>query len=178
MAVESNQPLDPSRAMSQLHRRRDAVMIVDVGKHSGKSVGKLILAEPAYVLRAFGQEDPDLAPIVQEAQRLIGIFDAKPLRAQCRGYNCDRAATRCTVYHRTCNPMYWCDHCDPHQLGARSGKLHDVRTYQDALAVGDAATWDRKWATRELIQQIAKAKGFTGQFDDDTQLQQFFCDAA
>lgn len=69
-----------------------------------------------------------------EVQRLIRIFDAKPFLRNCQGRDCTKPATRLTVYaDNVYAPMWWCDDCDPYQMGAKEGKLSSIKTYQDAL---------------------------------------------
>jgi hypothetical protein len=54
--------------------------------------------------------------------------------------------------------MWWCDTCDPYQMGANQAKLSLIRTYQDAnlphLGFGSP-----KSALRDLVKIVAVEKG-------------------
>ena len=50
------------------------------------------------------------------------------------GRDCTKPATCLSVYgDNVYAPLWWCDDCDPYQMGAREGKLSLIKTYQDAI---------------------------------------------
>jgi hypothetical protein len=111
-------------------------MYLKFGKHSDKSVEMIILKDPAYIEWILTVRNPEgrLAMVKIEAQRLIRIFDAKPFLRSCQGMGCTKPATHLTVYaDNVYAPMWWCDDCDPYQMGARDGKLSLIKTYQDTF---------------------------------------------
>lgn len=142
-----------------------AMMTVRFGKHTGKSVGLLVLKEPDYVAWLLTKCDLCRSALAasEEAVRLIGIFDAKPLLTNCSGRDCAATATRGTAYNSTTwSLMWWCDACDPYQGGAHGGKLHSIRTYQDAIDHVRIHCIARRDALCTLIRAIAVAKGLPG----------------
>ena len=111
-------------------------MYFKFGKHSDKSVEMIILKDPAYIAWILTVRNPKgRIPMIRiEAQRLIRIFDAKPFLRNCQERECTKPATRLTVYtDNVYTPMWWCEDCDPYQMGARDGKLSLIKTYHDAL---------------------------------------------
>lgn len=111
-------------------------MYLKFGKHSNKTVETLILKDPAYILWILTETNPKgrLLLVKTEAQRLIRIFDFKPFSRNCQGRDCTKPATSLSVYgDNIYSPMWWCDDCNPYQMGARDGKLSTIKTYQDAI---------------------------------------------
>jgi len=135
-------------------------MIVNFGKHKGKSVATLVLKEPSYIFWVLCQKDPGgpLARVKAESKRLIQIFNSKPFTEK-RCYGCKIQATRCTVYSSNVyGPMWWCNKCDPYQTGALTGKLESISAYIDALHHCDLYC-STKESMKNLIMTLAKAKG-------------------
>lgn len=136
-------------------------MYLKFGKNSNKSVEITILKDPAYILWILTVRNPNgrLAIVKPEVQRLIRIFDAKPFSRNCQGRECTKPATRLTVYaDNVYAPMWWCDDCDPYQMGARDGKLSTVKTYQDAC-LHHIQFHTPKTFLKDLVKTIAVEKG-------------------
>lgn len=136
-------------------------MKIGFGKHSDKSVAVLVLKEPGYISWALSQENPNgpLARVKGEAQRLISIFDSKPVQKQCCGCSCTNQATRCSVYrYNVCQPFWWCDACDPYQTFAAQGTLSTIKTFRNAVDFCASPGTIRK-DLKNLIVTMAQAKG-------------------
>ena len=94
-----------------------------------------------------------------EIERLVRIFDAKPFLRNCQGKDCTNPATCLSVYARSIYaPMWWCDYCDPYQMGARDGKLYLIRMYQDAILHHRTYGTSKK-ILKDLVKRIAMEKG-------------------
>lgn len=151
-------------------------MIVTFGKHRGQSVGSLILKEPDYIVWLLSEKKL-LGPALQaknEAVRLIHLFDAKLFQKKCSGDRCTSLSTRCTVYQTSVsNPQWWCDSCDPYQMGADGGKLQLINTYCDAIGHVGMYCNGRKESYRLLLKALVKAKGLPDRLSE-TQVSDFF----
>lgn len=136
-------------------------MKVGFGKHKDKSVATIVLKEPGYVAWVLSESRPSgpLARVKAEAQRLIAFFDSKPYQRRCHGHGCTKSATYCTVYRNNVyGPMWWCDDCNPYQMGATDGKLSGIRTYNDAINHCNVFC-TRRDALKDLVKIMAHAKG-------------------
>lgn len=136
-------------------------MYLKFGKNANKSVEMIILKDPAYTAWIFKVPNPAgrLAMVKIEAMRLIRIFDFKPILRNCQGRDCTNPATRLTLYaDNVYTPMWWCDDCDPYQMGARDGKLSSIKTYQDAL-LHHMQFGTPKNALKDLVKIVAVEKG-------------------
>lgn len=131
-----------------------------VGKHKGKSMEELVLKQADYIDWIFGQSPsgPLLAMQV-EAKGLVHKFDSKPFTARCLSSACGRPATRLSVYGNSISPYFWCDTCDPYEQGANQGKLQIFRTYGAALSHVGFFCSGRKSDVKDLIRDMAVAKG-------------------
>lgn len=119
-------------------------MQVGFGKHAEMDVRRLVVRHPDYVKWVLEQVQPrgQLAALAANLRHYIQVFDAKPFVEECsgrvKGERCTRTVTRGTAYssHGGLNVdlVWWCDACDPYQLGAVA-TLIDVRTYSGALSV-------------------------------------------
>jgi len=139
-------------------------MQVGVGKYSDKSVALVVLKKSEYVKWLL--ENPgisgQLAKVKTEAGRLISIFDAKPIKKNCGGHNCQNQAVRFSAYHGGQVDLYaWCDTCDECQAGAGRSKLSIVKTYMEALEHIDLYFDSRKTDYQQIIRNIASAKGLS-----------------
>lgn len=135
-------------------------MLVPVGKHKGKSVELLLLKESGYVQWLVQQNaSGPLLALQAEAKRLIQKFDLKPFQMKCNGNNCSAPATRLSVYGNNISPYWWCDKCDPYQMGAIAGKLQIFRFYSSALNHVVFYCAGRQSDYKDLIKKIAQAKG-------------------
>lgn len=136
-------------------------MILQFGKHRGKSVERVVLYEPDYALWALGQEATSVGfdELQDEIRRLIRDFDNKPFTQVCMGDDCENTATRGTTYDGSNSLFWWCDECSPTQLGASPDKLRVVRTYFDVATYRSSRrnTIPAYWSRRVLA--MARAKG-------------------
>jgi hypothetical protein len=137
------------------------IMVLPFGKHIGMSVERLVLTQPDYVVWMLGKEGATgaLRQAQQEAGRLVRVFDRKPILEPCRAPGCGNVATRASVYRGSVWPAWWCDTCDPDQLGASPGKLDIIRTYLDAVTYVNVCCSGRRQALRVIIKELARAKG-------------------
>jgi hypothetical protein len=135
-------------------------MLVPVGKHKGKSAESLVLKEPGYVHWLQGQTATGpLLALQKEVQNLIKKFDQRPFHVKCNGNACSAQASRLSVYGDSISPYWWCDSCDPYQMGAIAGKLQIFRSYSSALTHVEFFCAGRQSDYKELVKAIAQAKG-------------------
>ena len=134
------------------HGRLHAMQI-SFGKHFGRSVEETLLKFPDYILWAISEQNPTagLRAVCDEARRLIGLFNAKPFTQKCS--QCERPATRSTMFKDSPRLVFWCDHCDPCSAGASRHDLSEIRNYLDVRQVG------RRDDAKYLIRELAQAKG-------------------
>ena len=128
------------------------------GKHKGKLLERLLLAEPHYIrwIRKEGAKPP-LSVVKKEIEHLLEVFKSRPFVVRCT--NCKKAATRCTVYGNAVSPYWWCDSCDPYSTGAQEGKLTIIKTYDHAMTHVEYFCGDRLGDARELARALAEGKG-------------------
>jgi hypothetical protein len=105
--------------------------------------------------------------------RLIRIFDDKAFVKQCQGLDCNKSATRASIYKDNPNPMWWCNDCDPYQHGSLPGRLQIIETYVDALNHVGNYCKRRKSDYRFLILALAQAKGLPKRVEEAA-VQKFF----
>jgi len=137
-------------------------MLVTIGKHKGKTVGTLVLKHPDHIKWVLEQRAASggLAQIQREAERLIEIFDAKPILGACSGRNCLRQPVRFTAHAGRASALYpWCDSCDPYTAGAPPGTLAEIRTYRDALRHIEWTYEGLSSGYKAIIKAIARSKG-------------------
>ena len=136
-------------------------MKVGFGKYKNMTIEALVLKEAYYVAWILDQSDPSgpLARAQAEIQRLIHLFDVTPYRTKCYGHDCSKSAKYCTVYQSNAySRMWWCDGCNPYQMGAIDGKLSRISTYRDAIN-HCRIFCSRREDFNNLIKHIAQAKG-------------------
>jgi hypothetical protein len=107
-------------------------MKITFGKHEGKSVELVVLKDPAYVYWMLQQTNLAtglLKQVIDEAWRLLHIFNQKPFRCKCMGSKCSALATDITLHGNSVAPYWWCDNCNIQQLGASGWKLQRIRKY-------------------------------------------------
>ena len=132
------------------------------GKNKGKPLELVALKDPCFIQdvissNAKGREQMALRA---EARRLVDVFNRRTFGVRCHGRDCDRTATRCSIYKSDVfNPLWWCDSCDPYQYGAGQHRIQIVRTYQDILDF--ALPFDDPEVAKDLIRVVAKAKGLS-----------------
>jgi len=154
-------------------------MIIKFGKqHVGKSVESVILKDPIYVKWVLSQADASgpLLPIRDEMIRLLAIFNERPFITKCSGPNCDRIATRASLYKDNPVPKWWCDECDPFILADLNpfvNRVQTVVTYEEVLAHVAALCRGRKAGYKYVIRAFAQAKGLPRRLGEK-QVQGFF----
>lgn len=149
-------------------------MLVTFGKNNGKSVEWLALKDPSYIQWVLKQSaSGTLLQVQQHATSLIKKFDATPFLITCRADDCSQVATRATVYLENIEPEWWCEKCDPYQLGANAGKLQAISKYSQALGHVDLYCNSRKSDSNTIIKYLAQAKGLPKRVSED-QAQKFF----
>ena len=136
-------------------------MQISFGKHCGRSVEFLVLTEPDYLLWMLRQKAPTKAMqrVLEEASRLIGVFDRKPLQRQCSGWGCSNPATRFSAYTGSPHLEVWCENCRPSSGGADTKKLRVIRRYDEALEHVCATCSARSGGLQSIIADLAHAKG-------------------
>jgi hypothetical protein len=137
-------------------------MQVTFGKHHGKYLTTLILKEPNYVKWVLEQTAAagPLAQVKAEVERLVSIFDDKPITQGCYGRNCNKQAVKFSAYVGSPSPLCtWYDSCNPYHRGALDGKLVELKTYRKALQHVALTCGERKGRYRAIIKSIALAKG-------------------
>jgi len=139
----------------------DAKMLMQFGKHQGRSLELMVLTDPDYVRWILTQtaDSRNFSYLQQDVRRLIDRFDAIPFRERCRGSDCGRPATRASVSRGNIGLVCWCDDCDPYQQGAGPGHLQIIARYFDALSHVDFYCNGRKDIRETLITKLARAKG-------------------
>lgn len=136
-------------------------MKLGFGKHAGKSVEILIIKEPQYITWMLKQAATGPMVLAQEhAQKKIAQFDAKLIVEQCNDKACARLATQCVVYANNVTSPYWvCDSCNPYDLGAPSGKLQALQSFEESCRYVANFCGNRLSDHRTLILELARAKG-------------------
>lgn len=134
-------------------------MQVTFGKHHSKSMELLVLKEAAYIDWLLKEHATGkLRDLQVYGRSLIEHFDKKQILTKCFVKSCSAHATCFSVYRDNLAPIWWCDECDPYQLGALAGRLQILRTYHDALR--HAQTYCTTVADlKTLITSLARAKG-------------------
>ncbi len=157
-------------------KRKEHSMRFDLGRHNEETVEYVMLADPCYIKLVLDKARPPrrLAGIKNEIIRLMGIFDMKPILAKCAGSNCKRNATRACLCGSSLVASWWCDQCYPVQVSSAEGKLKMISTYRKALNYVARYTGNGESDYRQLIQDLARAKGLGNEVDKDA-AQEFFC---
>ena len=170
-------------------------MHVEYGPHEGKAITFVFLRYPDFVLDTLmppSAHTPSSRPIfetrefppkgwptetaVDPAQKealaiefrgLMPIFDAKPIVKPCLGEGCENNATCLSICRDNIDMLrWWCDDCDPCQQGAARDRIQVLRTYMDALTHIQQFCNRRKGDCRELIGEIARAKGLPKSYNE------------
>jgi hypothetical protein len=131
-------------------------MLIQTGTHAHKTTQLVLLKWPDWVQWLLHNCPHN--KLVPDFERLIEIFDRKPLLEVC--YGCGRLATRASVAHGTGQGLhFWCDACNLYSTGARCGSLGVASTFEDALRHADWTCEAHRTAKRDLIKELAQAKG-------------------
>lgn len=119
----------------------------------------LVLKEPPYIDWLFKEHATGrLRDLQVYGRSLIEHFDKKQIQTKCFVKGCSAHATRFSVYKDNIAPIWWCDECNPYQLGALDGRLQILRTYQDSLLHAQIYC-TRAADMKTLITSLARAKG-------------------
>jgi hypothetical protein len=143
------------------------------GKYKGKSFEEVLLKDPAYVQWWITKVAPALS---QEFQKLIKVFDQKPMTVSCAG--CGNRAARASGYSGSAVLYFWCKSCDPHRSCASNAdpsKLRLVRTFHDAMWHINSTLNGNKTAKANIVRYLAQAKGLPKRVDEDAALAFFSC---
>lgn len=150
---------------------------VSFGKYTGKSVELLMLKEPSYIKWVLEQQSSasGMAAVKLYVKTLIEKFDSKPIVGKncCAFKECNNIATKFTVYRDNLDAYWWCDTCDPYQMGASSGKLQSPTDYRSALRHVESFCQGKKSSYSEIIKMISRAKGLPMRVGE-AQAQKFF----
>ena len=151
-------------------------MQVTFGKHNGKSVGYLILKEPDYLMWLLKQPNSEgpMAKVKVEAIRLISIFNSKSFIRKCEGKNCQTPVSKYTTYTGSTSSLsYWCESCDPYQLGALKGKLSEHVSYDEAIKHIQLTCGATKAGYKAIVRELALSKGLPER-SGESQIDAFF----
>jgi len=170
-------------------------MHVEYGPYKGRTVTFVFLKHPDFVLDTLMPKPPTLSrrPVFEnrefppkprsteppvdperkealaiEFRGLMPIFDAKPIiKKPCLGRNCEKKATRLSICRDNIDMVrWWCEDCDPCQLGADRDRIQILRTYMDVLMHIQQFCNRRRWACKELVGEIARAKGLPKSYNE------------
>lgn len=127
-------------------------MNMTFGKYSGKPVAWVLLQDSSYFswMRAQGM---DKRREYIFALDLVKRLDKMPfVNARCHGSKgCSNEVSQLTLYKGQFNGAYWfCEECDPYNMGAVSGALSSVRTVASILQHSQAS---------DILKAMFKAKG-------------------
>src|SRR5262249_44213619 len=61
---------------------------------------------------------------------------------------------------RSLDLVWWCEVCDPYQLGALAGKLEIIQSWWDALSYSTSCCSDLEGVFDTVVMELARAKGF------------------
>jgi len=146
--------------------------------HKGKLVETVVLKFPDLVFWMAEKNPPYGSEWLPDyIQKCVDLFEAKPLTKFCggkvNGHNCTKTATRFALYPDSAQPTYWCATCDPYQLGSTQ-TLTISDSYYDALFHVWATTSRNRTSYRNLIKDLAEAKGLTGSLTEKKIIQFFY----
>lgn len=135
-------------------------MQITLGKHQGKSLELVALKDPSYI-RWLLREDAKgrLRDLQLYTRALLDHFDKMPIQHKCFAPKCSAKATCFSVYRDNIAPIWWCDECDPYQLGALPGRLQILSTYACALSHALLHCTKSADAEKTLVTSLARAKG-------------------
>jgi len=135
-----------------------------MGKHKGRGVWDVMLRNPDFIAWLKEHHWDGFQWLYEGIAELVAEFDEAPFsEVSCAGdvdgCPCTNPVTRFSIYQKTSVPVFWCEDCDPCQLGAGKAKLSVGRTYYGALnhVIDNGGGMVAK---RKVIREIAVAKGF------------------
>jgi len=136
-------------------------MLINFGKHSGKSVERLVLKHPKYALWLINQcpQTDGFARLVQEVERLVTRFDDLPIVVCCSEKACGASATSGTLHHGCTTPVWWCEACDPLAVPRPPTKLVRAGSYLGTCSFAAEYCNGREADLARLIKELAQAKG-------------------
>lgn len=141
---------------------------------SGKNAGKL--SEVVFI------KSPDLVQwmikktsdnhLTDNFKTLRCIFDKRAITEKlCHG--CNKSAIRASAYAGTSSLYFWCAECSPYDSGARSGTLSIVDSFDSAMFHADFNCGGSRTMKRELIRELAAAKGLPARLTEKAVLEFF-----
>jgi hypothetical protein len=136
-------------------------MKITVGKDKGTEIHELFFSNPKFIGWALHETNPGtrLFYCITEMKRLIDIFDKKPFEIKCFGRDCTKKSTRLTAAKGNIQSyFFWCNKCDPFQMGATPGKIASLSTYLQATSFVTRYCSGRKKDYVYIIRKMAQAK--------------------
>ena len=127
-------------------------MNMTFGKYKDKPVAWVLINDPSYFswMRSKGMDNWREYIFALD---LVRRLDELPfVNTRCHGSKgCSNEVSRLTLYKGQFNGAYWfCEECDPYNMGAVSGALSSVRTAASILQHSQAS---------DILKAMFKAKG-------------------
>ena len=145
-------------------------MRIQSGKFEGQLTEVVFLKNPDYVQWMI-HKAPDNR-LVPAFKRLISQLDSRQIcKEKCHG--CGSPATRASAYSNTPDLMFWCSKCNPYSSGARSGTLTTVDSFHRAIEHVDMTGGGNRADKREIIRNLAEAKGLPKRITEKAALEFF-----
>lgn len=160
--------------MPPYHSNRDCI---GFGKYGDQSVNQIIFDDPGYILWALSYINPDqkLEELASESRELIEIFNSKPFTRKCSQCN-KKQAIECSVYGDSLVPDFRCKKCTLHSSVVK-GKYTEIKTYHDAFSFAKDRKDRQRGDAKQLIQNLARAKGLSKRISKEEAQRFFACDA-
>jgi hypothetical protein len=150
-----------------------SLQTIPIGKHSGKSVAWVVVGDPSFITWiGKGNDKGPLSMVRAEADRLIGIFDRRPILLTCHG--CQSRAVRMGLLDGRGPRGWWCAACQPSEIDRLPGEISVASTYRQVLRYLDSYTANRQ-VQRDVIRALAASKGLPKRLTVGA-LQNFFAD--
>jgi hypothetical protein len=145
-------------------------MRIQSGKFEGKLIEVVFLKQPDYVQWMI-YNAPGNA-LVQAFKKLIARYDSIQICEE-KCHSCGSLATRASAYANTPDLMFWCGKCNPYNSGARSGTLTIVNSFHSAMSHVDSTAGGNRNDKREIIRNLAEAKGLPKKITEKAALEFF-----
>lgn len=136
-------------------------MQITFGKFDGKTSQEVLIKHAYYAKWALDQSTTgSLGALQTDLNRLVAALDQKPYTCKCSTKGCARPVSRLTAYANNYANLYpWCAICNPYSLGANSGKLTVVNSYQDVLNHVQFRCGAVKSGYDSIVKAYARSKG-------------------
>jgi len=136
-------------------------MQITFGRCEGKTCQEVVLKKASYVKWVLGEKASGaLLKLQVDMKKLIARLDNRPYVSKCSKAGCTRPVSRLTAYANNDADLYsWCAICDPYSLGANSGKLTVVTSYEDVLNHVTHRCEATNGGYDRLIKAYARSKG-------------------